>query len=79
MLPSFLVGNFMFQKFADWLKIRETTAFTRLRRDSAWGLKPPIADFDSHSTPSYGGSWERRQLLKHFKPAKNKSKKDDDE
>lgn len=81
---SFCAGRlytFMFQKFAEWLKVRETTAFTRLRRDSAKGLKPPIADFDSHSTPSWGGDWERKQLVKHFNAShkKHKHKKDEDD
>lgn len=39
-------------KFSDWLKIRESTAFTRTRQAAANGTGPsiPDAEIDSHDT-----------------------------
>lgn len=41
-------------KFKDWLAIRESSAFTRLRQQAALGLAPPIpaASLHSRSTAS---------------------------
>ncbi len=67
-----------FSKFSEWLRIRETSPSTRLRHDAARGLRPPMADYNSHSTPT---PWEGEQLEKKFKKSQKhkKPKKDDDE
>jgi hypothetical protein len=62
-------------RFSEWIKVRETTAFTRARHDSARGLKPPMADYNSHSTPK---PWDGEQLEKNFKKTLKKKKKKDD-
>ncbi len=58
-------------KFQEWLKMRESSPLTRWRSESARGLKPPMADYMSRSTPP---PWEKKQHDKKFK--KSKKKKD---
>jgi hypothetical protein len=62
-------------KFIEWLKVRESTAFKRQRHDSARGLKPPMADYNSYSTPK---PWDGEQLKKNFKKTHKKKKKEDE-
>lgn len=40
------------KKFSDWLKVKESTAFTRSRNQAALGLGPsiPDAEINSHDT-----------------------------
>lgn len=61
-------------KFSDWLKIRESSASTRLKRQAALGLAPPVADIFSHGTPP---PWQVDRLKSALKKshAKNKKKK----
>lgn len=64
--------------FNEWMKLKETSAFTRKRSEVARGLKPPMADYNSRSTPT---PWEGEQLEKKFKAShkkKKKHKKEDD-
>lgn len=67
-----------FSTFSEWLQLRETSAITRLKHDAARGLRPPMADYNSRSTPR---PWEGEQLEKKFKQSQKhkKPKKDDDE
>lgn len=39
--------------FDEWLKLRESSAFTRLRMDSFLGLKPPISPASMHSRSTF--------------------------
>jgi hypothetical protein len=59
--------------FKEWLKMKESSALTRLRADSARGLKPPMADYMSRSTPP---PWEKEQHDKKLKKNKKKKKSD---
>lgn len=58
--------------FKDYLAAMESTAFTRARKEAAAGLKPPMADFMSHSTPSPS---EFESLSKQLKKKKKKKKR----
>ena len=60
--------------FSDWLSKKgwgESSAFTRLRRDAAFGLKPPIspAAVNSRSTAS---PFENKKLAKKKRRKKKK-------
>jgi len=59
--------------FRDWLQARESSAFTRLRHDAAFGLKPPIPGAMIHSR-STAHPFEVEKLTKK-KKRKNKKKK----
>lgn len=63
-----------FISFSDWLLARESSAFTRLRRDAALGLKPPIpsASVNSRSTAS---PFENEKLADKPKDKKKSKKK----
>lgn len=79
--PPFFVSrlldtNMKLSTFSEWLRLRETSAVTRLKHDAARGLRPPMADYNSRSTPT---PWEGEQLEKKFKKSHKKPKKDDDE
>lgn len=58
-----------FISFKDWVLTKESSAATRLRRDAALGLKPPIPDAMLHSR-STASPFEVEQIQK-----KNKKKK----
>lgn len=60
--------------FKDWIIAKESSAATRLRWDSALGLKPPIppASVHSHST---GLSWQVEKLKGKGKKKRKKRKK----
>ena len=64
---DFLLHNSMaLISYKEWqAKMQESSAFTRKRTEVARGLKPPMADFMSHSTPPPG----------QMKALKKKSKK----
>lgn len=62
-------------KFTEWMKLRESSALTRKRAEVARGLKPPMADGNSRSTPT---PWEGEQIEKKFKASHKKKKKTDD-
>ena len=53
--------------FKDWFNQHESSAFTRARREAALGLRPPMADFASRSTPS---PFEFKSLTKKLKKKK---------
>lgn len=59
-------------KFSDWLKIRESSASTRLKRQAALGLAPPVADIFSHGTPP---PWQVDRLKSALKKSHAKKKK----
>jgi len=65
-----------FISFKDWMKQQESSAFTRLRRDAALGLKPPISPAAVHSR-STAHPFEVEQLTKK-KKKKKKKKLDED-
>ena len=50
--------------FKEWLAMKESSAFTRARREAAFGLKPPMADYMSHSTPT---PFEAKSIKKKLK------------
>lgn len=58
------------KKFTEWLKVRESTAFTRTRSQAAKGLGPDIPDdeINSHDTAP---PWQQ----KAFKKKRSKKKK----
>lgn len=60
------------ESFSNWLKIRESSPSTRLKRQIAFGLAPPTADIFGHSTPA---PWEIKRLKKALKKSKKKKKK----
>jgi hypothetical protein len=54
--------------FRDWVAVQqESSPFTRLRRDAALGLKPPIPDASMHSH-STAAPWQVKK--KHKKKKK---------
>jgi hypothetical protein len=55
--------------FKEWLAMKESSAFTRSRREAALGLKPPMADFMSRSTPT---PFEMKSLKKKLKKKRKK-------
>lgn len=61
-------------KFTDWLAVRESSAFTRERDEAAKGLKPPIADIYSRSTPppAQADALEKKLKASHKKKKKKK-------
>ena len=60
-------------KFSTWLNQRESSAFTRLRKDAALGLKPPIPAASLHSR-STASDFEVKQLTSKKKKKKKKRK-----
>ena len=57
-------------KFHDWLKVRESSASTRNKRDAALGLQPMYsADVFGHGTPP---AWQAIRLIKKLKKKKKK-------
>jgi hypothetical protein len=58
--------------FSDWLKIRESSAATRLKRQAALGLAPPVADIFSRATPP---PWQVDRLKSALKKSHSKKKK----
>lgn len=63
----------MVTTFMEWLKVKESTAFTRKRRAAAQGLGPtiPDAEINSHSTAR---AWEKDAIVKRNKKNKKKGK-----
>lgn len=59
-------------KFSDWVKIRESSAATRIKRQAALGLAPPVADIFSHGTPP---PWQVERLTKALKRSHKKKKR----
>lgn len=59
-------------KFADWIKIKESSAATRIKTQAALGLAPPVADIFSRSTPP---PWQVERLTKALKKSHKKKKK----
>lgn len=59
-------------KFSDWVKIRESSAATRLKTQAALGLAPPVADIFSHGTPP---PWQVERLTKALKRSHKKKKR----
>lgn len=59
-------------KFEDWLKIKESSAATRLKTQAALGLAPPVADIFSRATPP---PWQVERLTKALKKSHKKKKK----
>jgi hypothetical protein len=55
--------------FKEWLAMKESSALTRSRREAAFGLKPPMADYMSHSTPT---PFEMKSLKKKLKKKRKK-------
>lgn len=55
--------------FHDWLKVKESTAFTRSRQAAATGLGPsiPDAEINSHSTAT---PWVAKAIKKRNKKKK---------
>jgi hypothetical protein len=62
-----------FISFRDWIQARESSAFTRLRRDAALGLKPPIPGASVHSR-STAHPFEVEKLGKKRKKKRKKKK-----
>jgi hypothetical protein len=58
--------------FKDWFNQHESSAFTRARREAALGLRPPMADFMSRSTPS---AFEFKSLTKKLKKKRKSRRK----
>jgi hypothetical protein len=58
-------------KFNDWMKLQESSPFTRARRQAALGLGPSIPDasINSHSTAR---PWEVKNIKKRNKKHKRK-------
>ena len=52
--------------FSDWVKIKESTAFMRARKQAALGLGPsiPDAEINSHDTPP---AWVSNKIKKRNK------------
>ena len=62
----------MIDNFFNWLqKQDEASAFTRLRRDAALGLKPSIPDAQINSR-STGSPFEQKSIKKKNKKSKKK-------
>jgi len=60
----------MIPKFTDWMKVKESTAFMRARKQAALGLGPsiPDAEINSHDTPpAWVGDKIRKRNKKHKK------------
>jgi len=57
------------KKFLDWIKVRESTAFTRSRRAAAQGLGASIPDasINSHDTAP---AWQKDAIVKRNKKKK---------
>lgn len=60
--------------FKEWLKIKESSAFTRRRRAAAQGTAPPIPDAAINSR-STAAPWELKNITKINKKKKKKKKK----
>lgn len=60
-----------FISFKDWVLTKESSAATRLRRDAALGLKPPIPDAMLHSR-STASPFEVEEIQKKNKKKKKK-------
>lgn len=58
--------------FSDWLKIRESSPATRLKRQAALGLAPPVADIFSRATPP---PWQVDRLKSALKKSHSKKRK----
>lgn len=58
--------------FSDWLKMRESSAATRLKTQAALGLAPPVADIFSRSTPP---PWQVERLTKSLKDSHSAGRK----
>jgi hypothetical protein len=63
----------MIPKFTEWMKVKESTAFTRARKQAALGpgLGPSIPDaaINSHDTPP---AWVGEKIHKRNKKKKHK-------
>lgn len=59
-------------KFSDWILARESSAFTRLRKNATSGLMPPIPDAATHSR-STSVSKKKKKKKKKIKKKVNKS------
>ena len=62
------------KSFFEWLKMRESSPFTRLRRDAALGLKPTIPDAAINSR-STAAPWEGESIKEKNKKKKKRKKK----
>lgn len=65
----------MVKTFLDWMKVKESTAFMRARKQAALGLGPSIPDaaINSHDTPP---AWIGDAIRKRNKKHKKHHKKD---
>lgn len=63
------LNTFMIKTFLDWMKVKESTAFTRSRRAAALGTGPSIPDaaINSHDTAR---PWEKDAIVKRNKKKK---------
>lgn len=61
----------MIKTFLDWVKIKESSAFTRKRRAAAQGLGPTIPDAEINSR-STAAPWEKDAIVKRNKKGKKK-------
>lgn len=63
----------MVKLFSDWMKLKESTAFMRARKQAALGLGPsiPDAEINSHDTAS---AWQKDAIVKHNKHGKKHGK-----
>jgi len=59
-------------RFSEWMKMRESSATTRLKTQVALGLAPPTASIFGRSTPP---PWQVERLTKALKQSHKKKKK----
>jgi hypothetical protein len=59
--------------FTDWVAAQESSAFTRLRRDAALGLKPPIPDASMHSHSTAPAWMVPKKRKRNVRKRNNKS------
>ena len=61
------------KKFSNWIKVRESTAFMRARKQAALGLGPsiPDAEINSHDTAP---AWQKDAIVKRNKHSKKHGK-----
>jgi len=63
----------MVKTFLNWMKIKESSAFTRKRRAAAQDLGPDITDAEINSR-STAAPWEKDAIVKHNKKGKKHGK-----
>jgi hypothetical protein len=64
-----------FTKFNDWLKVRESSAWTRRRKQATAGLQPDPPEAAVHSRSTAGPSEDYTKKKKKKKKGKKKKKK----